>query len=261
MCAVALLLTLGLFNSGVSANNLSNPALCVPPGRLVVGASYHIGGYTITNQKVPAIFNRIMARLSFSPSRYVDFGIDGGVSQIDVGSYTSTSDTIPVFHGSFGFSGGGHIKGSTPFILEDRLGAIGIVGVSVFSSENTHGAYYGGFDVSGALGLQVKIPDFGAVAAGAQVYLIQGKNRGYLESSSSTHDYSNINNVRGWLAFDFLPSFKGEIKGKPYFSFEVTVAPDVDLGGSPVPLEEIGFSFSLGWISPRLYGEDLEDIE
>ena len=107
---------------------------------------------------------------------------------------------IGVFHGAYGFSGGVHLKACSPPFVRDMVGVVGLAQATMFSSENEHGAYYGGFDGAGALGISVRFPRFGSVAAGAKLYVIEGGNRSYLESEDAEHHYSNRNNVRGWLA-------------------------------------------------------------
>jgi len=241
----------------VEASNLANPAINLPPARLSVGASYHAGGYTITNLEIPAIYNRLHLRCTYSPLQLINFGIDAGIGQIEVGSYTGRQDTFSVFHGKVGFSGGIHLKLSTPFFLNNTLAVVGIGQATYLSSTDADKVSYGGFDGAGGAGLQVRIPGFGYLTGGAHLYLIQGKNKGY---NGSEGEFSNINNLRGWVAVDFMPSLKGDVKGKPYATLEATVAPGADLGSS-VPIRELGISFSVGWILPRLYGEEFEETE
>ncbi|MBD3241456.1 MAG: hypothetical protein GF331_12780 [Chitinivibrionales bacterium] len=244
-----------------SASNFANPAGMVPAGRIVLGASYHLGGYSITDDDVGMIFNRFHARVGYSPLRYVNFGIDLGASQMDVDSqtYFPGSDTVyyKVFQGKYGFSGGLHLKGATPRFFNDMMSVFGMAQATMFSSSNEDGAQYGGFDGAGVLGLQFRVPKFGFVSVGAKLYYIEGDNLSYTGKEGS---YSNTDNLQAWLALDFLPPFGEQMKGKPYFSAEITLVPNVSMGGS-VPIQGISFSFSVGWISPRLYGEDFEDIE
>jgi hypothetical protein len=236
-------------------SDLANPAFVIPSARMAIGGSYHMGGYLLTNEKVPSIMNRFNASCTFDPFKYFDIGIDVGATQLDVASHESNTDTIGLFHGDYRFSAGAHLKVSTPFFLNNYLACIAIGQASFFSSQNTYKAEYSGIDGAGAAGLQARIPQFGFVTAGAKVYLIDGKSTGY---DGVKRTFSNVNNLRGWLAIDCVPEMKGDVKGKPYFSFEMSIAPDVDFGDK-VPIQEIAFSFSIGWITPRLYGEDPEE--
>ena len=87
------------------AANLADPAVLIPPARLSIGASYDLGGNSITNGTVPSIMNRVQARLSYSPFSFLNFGIDGGTTQMDVAGDTTATDTFGVFHGGYGLSG------------------------------------------------------------------------------------------------------------------------------------------------------------
>lgn len=244
-----------------AASNMANPAGMMPAGRIMVGASYHLGGYSITNDNVGTIFNRFHARVGYSPLQYVNFGIDLGASQVDVDSqtYFRSSDTAHyfVFQGNYGFSGGLHLKAATPRFFNDMLSVFGMAQATMFSSTNEHGAQYGGFDGAGILGLQFRVPKFGYVSVGAKLYYIEGDNVSYTGREGA---YNNTDNLQAWLALDFLPPFGEQMKGKPYFSAEMTLVPNVSMGGS-VPIQGVSFSFAVGWISPRLYGEDFEDVE
>lgn len=253
VCAVTAMLV-GSMSYG---SNLANPGLGIPPARLALGASYHVGGYPITGREVPMIMNRVHAHATFSLLKYIDIGVEAGTSQIEVASYTDATDTIQTFHGNYGFSGGAHLKLVSPPLVKDLLSAVVVAQATAFSSANTHGARYGGYDGAGAAGLQLRIPRMGSVSAGAKMYLIEGSNKGY---QGTEGEYSNVDNLRGWIAVDFLPTFKEDVKGKPYFTFEASVSPDTRLGGS-VPLKGAAFSLAVGWISPRLYGEDFEDVQ
>jgi hypothetical protein len=241
----------------VHASDLT-PAAVLPPARVAVGLSYHLGGNTIANDEVASILNRYGLRVSYSPLEYVDFGLNGGVAQMEVASLVTRSDTIGVFHGGYGFSGGGHLKLTSPFLLKNTLGFVGIVQATMFSSTNKHKAQYRGIDGAGAVGLQVRLAGFGFASAGAKVYYIRGRNKGY---DGSGGRYSNVNNIRGWLALDCIPPLRGEIKGKPYFSFELSISPDADFADD-VAVKEMSFSVSVGWISPQLYGEeDFDEVD
>jgi len=242
------------------AANIANPAGLQPGGRLYVGASYHVGGYSVTDLELGAIMNRFHARIGYCPLQYLNFGIDLGVTQMDVDSVTivTAGDTahLSTFQGNYGFSGAVHIKAGTPRLFNDMVGLFTTVQASMFTSDNDDGAYYSGIEGSGVLGLQVRVPKFGFLSVGAKVYYIEGTSKSY--NSDTEKGYHNTDNVQGWLALDFIPPFRADMRGKPYFSAEMTLVPGVSMGGS-VPLEGISFSLAIGWISPRLYGEDLED--
>mgnify|MGYP007061460011 FL=1 len=84
---------------GIKASNLANPAVLTPEARISVGASYHLGGYTLTNLELPALFNRVHARCDYTPFSFLSFGLDAGATMIDVERYVQNGDTFPVFHG------------------------------------------------------------------------------------------------------------------------------------------------------------------
>ena len=237
------------------AANLASPISLVPPARLAFGAVYHVGGYPLTDNAVPSIMNRVMATCSFDPFDYADIGVDIGATALDVASFTGSADTIGVFHGDWRFSIGGHLKLASPMFFDNSLGAVCIGQATTFSSRNKNGAEYGGYDGTGAAGITIRVPQFGMVTVGAKLYLIQGENKGY---TGATAKYSNIRNMSGWLAVDFIPPVKEETKGKPFFSFEMSATPDAGFSES-VPIKDIAFSVSIGWISPRLWGEDLTE--
>jgi hypothetical protein len=237
------------------ASNLVNPAVLIPPARLSVGASYDLGGYTIANRAVPALMNRIQGRLSYSPFSFLNFGIDAGASQMEVAGDTTPTDTFGIFHGGYGFSGGGHIKLGTPFFFNNIVCGIGIFQGSIFSSQNNSGTTYGGTDACGGLGLQFHVPSFGYVTVGSQVYLIMGKTTDF---SGKQGSYSNVNNVRGWLAIDYFPPALPSSKNLFYVSFEMSVSPKARFNAR-APVQEINFSVSIGSITPRLYGQDMTE--
>lgn len=238
------------------AATLADPAVIAPPARMAIGVSYDLGGYSLTNLAVPSIMNRIQAQVSFSPFSFVSIGVDGGTTQMDVASDTTPTDTFGVFHGGYGFSGGAHLKLGTPFYFNNLVSLIGIVHGSYFSSKNEAGTVYGGTDAAGALGLQFHIQNFGFLSAGSEVYLISGKNTDYAGNKGY---YSNVNNVRGWLAVDYFPQEKLNGKNLFYVSLELSVSPKVKFDGR-APIEEMGFSVSIGAITPKLYGEK-SDVE
>jgi|WetSurMetagenome_2_1015567.scaffolds.fasta_scaffold00017_82 hypothetical protein len=238
----------------IFAADLANPAVTIPAARLAVGASYNLGGYSISNRAVPSLLNRIEARVSYSPFSFLNFGIDGGASQMEVAADTTATDSIGTFHGDYGFSGGAHLKLGTPFFFKDLVSIIGIVRGSLFSSKNDAGTTYGGTDIAGAAGLQFHIQGIGYITAGSEVYLIFGKSTDYLGVSRV---YSNVNNVRGWLAVDFFPTQMLNSKNLFYISLEMSVSPKVRFNDR-APVEEFGFSVSAGVITPRLYGQQSE---
>ncbi len=232
-------------------SNLANPLAPIPAARLGVGVSYHLGGYTITNWEIPSLMNRIHARINYAPFVYFNFGADLGVTQMEVAADTSDTVVIETFHGNYKFSYGINVKLSTP-LFKDIIGLIGIGQGTRFESENKAGALYGGFDGAGAVGILVHIKNIGYVAAGSKIYVIQGKNRSY--NSTKKQFYSNVNNIRGWLAFDYFPKIEAITKYIPFITFELSIAPGVSFG-KKAPLQEISFSLTLGSITKRLYGE------
>jgi hypothetical protein len=242
--------------------SVANPAAQIPDARLAVGVSYFLGGSTITDKEIPMMMNRLCARVSYSPIRYVNVGFDFGTAQVSVDQYTEDAwdDTIPVFNGDFGWSVGGHLKLSTPFFF-DYVALFGLANGNFFRSTNKLNAYYGGKDGVGVVGAQIRIPNVGYVSIGPQVYLIMGDNRGYAGQKGT---YSNINNIRGWLAFDYFPEMGdfskiSELAGdnKPYVSVEFTMSPKIG-GSARVPIQEFSLSVSIGVITQRLYGVDKE---
>jgi len=241
--------------------NLANPAVQVPDARLSVGASYFVGGSTITDMEIPMMMNRLCARVSYSPIRYANFGLDFGTAQVSVDQYADDrDDTIPVFNGDFGWSVGGHLKLSSPF-FNDFASVFGLMNGNFFHSANKRGAYYGGADAVGVIGVQMRVPKFGYVSIGPQVYLIRGENQAY--DSKKTGKYSNINNVRGWIALDYFPEseiFNFTGKQTPYASIEFTMSPKIN-GSSRAPIQEFSISVSVGVITQRLYGADREAEE
>lgn len=234
----------------IFGSNLGNPAVSIPESRIAIGASYHAGGYTITNLEIPSIFNRIHARLEYSLLSNVSIGIDLGATQIEVDSYTTGLDSFAVFHGKFGFSGGAHLKASTPFFFNKKIAFVGIGNATTFSSKNKSNASYGGFDGAGTIGVQFHIPHFGYISTGPMIYLIKGKNESY---NGIKDRYSNINNIRGWLAIDFFPDLKEMSSNKPFVTLEVTASPAADYS-KKIPLQEFSVSICVGSVSKRLYG-------
>jgi len=248
-------LLLFLIATTVSAANLANPAVTLPEARIAIGASYHLGGYALSNMEIPSLFNRVQARLEYSPIKYLTIGFDGGAMKVDVDRYVAGGDSVPVFHGNYGYSGGGHIKLSTPSFLRNRLSFIAIGQATMFNSENSDvRAGYKGKDGCGAIGLQVHIPGFGYVTAGPWAYVIKGENSSF---DGTTNSYSNVDNVRGWLAIDYFPKVSELSKNKPYISFEFSISPSATYS-ERVPFQAISASISIGSITGRLYGTESE---
>lgn len=249
----------------VNSANLANPAITLPEARVAVGASYHLGGYTLTNYEIPSLFNRVHARVEYGPFKYFTLGVDLGVTQIDVDRYVEQNhgrvDTFPVFQGKFGFSGGGHLKFSTPRFVKRYLSFIAIGQATMFNSVNNLSAAYKGIDGTGAVGLQVHIPGFGYISAGPWVYLIEGKAIGGkgTDSEGEEHFYSNTDNVRGWFAIDFFPKMKEMSSNKPYLSLEMSVSPKVTYS-QRILVQEFSVSVSVGSVTKRLYGAE-SDVE
>jgi hypothetical protein len=234
------------------ASNLANPAVAIPAARVGVGASYHLGGYTITDLKIPCLLNRWHIRGTYSPVSFLNIGLDAGVARMDVAADTSEDCTTGVFNGGFGPSGGGHLKVSTPFFFNGLVALIGIAQGTYFYSQDKDEVRYAGPDGAATAGIQVHIPGFGYIAAGPQLYLIKGRTRSY---DGSRGKYSNVNNVRGWMAFDLFPPSKLEKAGSFYISAEFTVSPQAEFGGR-APIQEFGFSIAVGSVTKRLYGEE-----
>lgn len=242
------------FSVSVFSSNLANPAAAIPTANMLIGASYHLGGYTLTNLNLPAIFNRFHGRVDYAPISYINLGADVGVTQIEVDKYISQTDTIEMFHGNYGFSGGAHLKLSTPFIAKKTLSFFTIGQATTFNSKNSNSAAYGGIDGTGVIGFQVHIPNFGYIAAGPMIYLIEGDLKG---SDGQKVTFSNSNNVRGWLAIDYYLKGNDLSKGNAYLSVEFSVSPKADYS-SRIPVQEFSLSVSLGYISGKLYGIEKE---
>lgn len=233
------------------ASNLANPASALPEANILIGASYHLGGYTLTNLDIPAMFNRFHGRIDYAPLSFVSIGVDLGATQVEVDKYTTAADTISLFHGKYGFSGGAHLKMSSPFI-KNLVSFFGIGSATYFSSENDDDAKYGGFDGTGVVGIQFRIPNFGFVSIGPMVYLIQGD----AESADGKKEfYSNSNNIRGWIAIDYHLKKSQLTKGSVYLSLEFSCSPEINYS-SRIPIQEFSLSLSIGYISGKLYGDD-----
>lgn len=238
-----------------AAANLANPLLPLPAARLAVGGSYHFGSHTITNWEIPSLMNRLHARVTYSPIPFFDIGAEAGATQVNVASETRTtpSDTVTtgIFDGKYGFSFGVHMKAATP-LLKGIIGGLVAATGTRFSSENADGAFYGGMDIAVAGGLLFHIPKVGYIACGPKLYVIQGENRSY--NSTRSQDYSNLNNLRGWIAFEYFPKVPLVANTRPYVSFEMSIGPDADAGG-PTHLTGVSFSIAVGALTHRLYGE------
>ena len=248
VCLLVLCLAAASFGA-----NLANPAAQAGDARLAFGASYYVNGSTITNREIPMMMNRIGGRASFSPVKYISIGVELAAVQISVEQYPGPYDMIPTFDGKYGLSYGGSLKLISPFLF-NRVAFVGLANGNFFRSENDLEAYYGGKDGAAAAGIQVKIPKFGFVSAGPHVYVINGENKGY--EGGKTSVYSNINNLRGWIAVDYFPqAFALNEKVQPYLSIEFTASPKIN-SSSRVRVQEFSLAVSLGTISPRLYGTD-----
>ena len=242
-----------LIVSSIEAANLANPAITLPEARISIGASYHLGGYTLSDQEIPSLFNRIHGRVEYGPFKYLTLGIDAGAILIEVDSYVDhLGDSIENFHGKFGFSGGAHLKLSTPSFVKKIISFIMIAQATLFkSSDDKLAWYYGGKDGTGIIGIQFHIPGFGFISAGPWVYLIQGENNDGF--------YSNTDNVRGWLAIDYFPKLKDLSTNKPYLSLEFSISPKATYS-ERIPVQAFSVSISIGAITKRLYGIE-SDIE
>lgn len=249
-----LLLVILCFFISAFSSNIANPAVAIPAANMLIGASYHLGGYTLTNLNLPSIFNRFHGRVDYAPIFYVNIGVDLGATQIEVDRYISKTDTIDMFHGNYGFSGGAHLKLSTPFFAKKTLSFFTIGQATTFNSKNYNNAAYGGIDGTGVIGFQVHIPNFGFVSAGPMVYLIEGETK---SSDGQKGAFSNSNNVRGWLAIDYYLKGNDISKENAYISVEFSVSPNVNYSGR-IPIQEFSLSVSLGYISGKLYGIEKE---
>jgi hypothetical protein len=248
---ILLLFCFFLAISNACALNLGNPTVLIPTARLAFGASYDVGGYTIANDSVPCMMNRFQGHCTFAPLSFLNVGINAGASRMDVAADTTAVDTIGIFEGNYGFSGGMNVLLGSHYFYNDLFRVIGIVKGTFFSSTNDNGAVYSGVDGGGALGLQFRIPRFGFFSLGPEIYLISGKNKSYL---GKKHRYSNISNLRGWMAIDFFPKEKITSDNKFFLSLEMAMSPQVKFN-KQAPMQEIRFSVGFGSMTKRLYGE------
>ncbi len=244
------------FSDVVLASNLASPAVSIPEARIAISASYHLGGYTLTNKAIASLWNRVYSRLEYSPLKFLSIGVEFGATQIDVDQFTINSDTVPIFQGKFGFSGGALLKVSSPAFLHDYLKITGITKASFFSSKNEHNALYKGIDGAGIIGMQFHIPRFGYISTGPLVYVIDGTNKSY---TGKENYYSNLNNIRGWIAIDFFPRFNEITSNKPFVSLEFSMSPEIDFSRR-IPVQEFSVSISIGSVTKRIYGIN-NDIE
>jgi len=248
VCFVILCLTAASFGA-----NLANPAAQTGEARLAFGATYFVNGSTISNEKIPLMMNRAGARASFSPVKYVSIGLDLSAVQISVDQFEGPYDIVPIFEGNYGLSYGGALKLTSPFLFNNSVAFIAIANGNFFRSENKLGAYYGGKDGSAVLGVQVRVPNFGFISAGPHFYYIEGENRSYHRIKGT---YSNINNLRGWIAFDYLPQVIAlNEMVQPYLSLEFSMSPKIN-SSSRIRVQEFSVAISMGTISQRLYGMD-----
>jgi len=236
------------------ATGFATPMAPLPAGRVSIGGYYDLDGITITNREIPAVVNRIGGVLSFAPVKGLSIGADLAAVQMDVASDNTKNPYIELFHGDYKFSAGGAIRLSTPLIKD-------IVGVSVlgkgtwFSSEEKKSGFsYGGIDVTAAAGPVFHIKKFGYIAFGPKFYYLMGENNGV----TGTHAYSNINNLRGWLAIEYFPRSKEIAKYLPYISLEASGSPGLAINNR-APVQEFGFSCSFGIVSGPLYKKHKND--
>ncbi|HLV33098.1 MAG TPA: hypothetical protein VKY57_16135 [Chitinispirillaceae bacterium] len=234
----------------VDASNLANPAVAFPKARISVGGAYHLGGYTITNKEIAAIFNRFTARIEYTPLSFLGIGLNLGATQIEVDRYITGLDTVAVFHGKYGFTGGAHLKISSPLFFNDLFRITSIVQATMFSSKSRFDAHYRGYDGTGIIGIQAYIPKFGYITAGPQLYLIHGYNKSY---NGKENFYSNINNLRGWISVDYIPRINEIKENKFFISLEFSASPAINYT-KKVPIQEYSISVSIGSITKQLYG-------
>ncbi len=233
------------------ADNLANPLAPLPPARVAVGVSYNFEGHTITNMEVNSVMNRILLRGTYSPLEYIDIGAGLGAGNTEVESFTTSQDRYsPVFQGKYSFAWELSLQLTTP-MLNDMFGLTSIINGSGFSSENDEKAEYSGHNATGGVGMLFHIPNIGYASAGARMHLIRGTSRSY---SGKKGSFSNINNLRGWIAFEYYPKLENSNKTVPYLGIEVSLSPDAGVGGS-VPIKDMGISLVIGAVTKRLYGK------
>lgn len=234
----------------VNALNLASPLAPIPEGRFTFSASYDLNGITITNREIPAIMNRIMGTFTISTTEFFNFGIDLGVSQMDV---ASDSNDVSLYHGKYGFTSGANIKVSTPR-AKDIIGVVGLAkGTWFMTSEDKGERYYRGLDIAAAAGPLFHIPNFGYVAFGPKIYYIHGKN------DYSASNFHNVNNLRGWIAIEYFPKMKNESKYLPFLTIESSISPETKINGRRAPVIEFSASITFGAVSSKVFGE-IEEI-
>lgn len=231
---------------------LAEPSVCIPEARMAIGVSYNLGAYTISNREIPSILNNFSMRVSYAPSALLNFGLDGGASQFLVVSDTTATDTLATFQGKYAIAFGGHLKFSSPFFIKKSTAIIFQGAINYFNSTNDYKANYAGLDIQGIAGLQFHINKFGYITIGPNISFINGTNKGY---EGTTGSFSNINNIRGYIAIDYFPKMAVASKNKSFISFEFSASPAINYQRR-APLEELSFSISIGAITPRLYGQE-----
>jgi hypothetical protein len=233
------------------ASNLGSPSTLIPTARLALSASYDAGGYPISNNSVPCMMNRFEGGCTFAPLSFLNLGVNAGACRVDVAGDTSVADTVGIFNGGYGFSAGMHVVLGSGFFYNDLFRFIGIAKGTYFSSKDANEVVYKGFDAAAVVGFQFRIPRFGFISLGPELYLIEGKNKDYLGRND---DYSNTSNLRGWLSVDFFPKEKIASDNKLFISLEAAFTPNVEFN-KRAPMQEIRLSVGVGAITKRLYGE------
>jgi hypothetical protein len=241
------LLLFGIMTCSFAAN-VANPGSLQSGANISAGASYHLGGYTLTNKKIPALFNRFHGRFDYTPWQFLSLGIDLGTIQLDVERYTSGTQSIGLFHGKYGFSGGAHLRLATPYIIKQSTSVFMFGQATMFKSKNEYEESYEGIDGTGVIAIQLKLGKIGAVSIGPLVYLIEGENK---SRSGIINTYSNINNVRGWIAFDYLIVNKDNPDSKTYITLEFSASPKANYS-KRIPIQEFSVSLAAGFISGKL---------
>ena len=236
-----------------SAATLADPLAPFPGPRIAVGIGYHIDGISIGDRAIPALVNRVAARMSFSPAQYVNIGLEGGAAQMEVAPDTSNLRTLPVFHGNYTFSYAGNLKLTTPF-LNDIVGVVGIGKGGHFASKNSKNTEYDCYDATGVVGLLFHIPRFGYASFGPKLHYITGTATDY---DGTEHGFTNVNNMQGWVAVEWYPHTKnGSI---PYITAEIALGPKVSFG-ERTPVNEFSFAIAIGTVTKRI-GEEVSELE
>jgi hypothetical protein len=63
------------------------------------------------------MWNRFHGRVEYTPFSFLGLGVSIGATQIEVDRFNIGNDTMPAFHGNYGFSGGAHLKLTSPPFL------------------------------------------------------------------------------------------------------------------------------------------------